>query len=634
MTVLPPTDTTRGRIVYQKIPPPRETLKPGDNVVATNACTAFTVEGLPQSYVQATGGSHFEVGDNFAIALSQGQLLLRGSGPGISVKTGLAQFIIPDGAIALIEGEPGHPTRFTLLSDPSNTGVLALADGNTYTVKAGEKLVAQPAMPVPAEGQPMLAQAPIIEAAPIVASVPEVTPPEVPAAITTPARKPVVASVPRPVHHGVRPRIAHHANPGIRYARLAVIQPPHLIARGMDVGQRRTTVVAHHSAPGHVMHRAHSGTAIASARQGHLIYTAPHGAAGVPQIANAATPAAKLAQTMPAKPTIVASNVPAIGFTGAVPVVSSAPGAVAIASAARVGGGSGVGGSNAVVVSSAAAKVANVLASNKLIQCAEPRILRQLGGGAAGGAKKPNEGLAEKYHGARSALPNANHADDIAMESGDGSVYQAVGYVEEVPAADAEVAQPADAPLVEAADGSLTLQSGTALIRPDKATTVHLPDGSVLIRAHAAVLVSVEDKITRVMNLYDKSTSGATLLVGRMSIPLVPGAEANLVNSNPDALGPVVMRDGIARRHMRLQAFGAGKYIATDEFSLISALNRNPRLSALKSGTSKERNLVNAMVKEAAALTLITDLIRGPYTAGSIAPVSTQLSDAASVQTY
>lgn len=587
--------------------------------------------------MQATGGSHFEVGDNYAIALSQGQLLLRGSGPGISVKTGLAQFIIPDGAIALVEGEPGHPTRFTLLSDPSNTGVLALADGNTYTVKAGEKLIAQPAMPTPAEGQPMLAQAPTIEAAPVIANVPEVIPPAVPAVINTPAAKPVVASVPHPVHHAVRPRIARHANPGIRYARLAVIQPPHLIARGLDVGQRRQTVVAHHTGPAHAIHRSHSGTVVAAARQGHLIYTAPRGASGVPRIANASTPAAKLATATPAKPVVVASNVPTTGITGTVPVVASTPSTAAIASVAGVGAGSGVGGGNGVVVSSAAAKVANVLASNKLIQCAEPRILRQLGGGAAGRGAKPNEGLAEKYHGARSALPKANHADDIAMESAEGSVYQAVGYVEEVPGTEgeaADAAQAADSALVEAADGSMTLHSGTALIRPDKTTTVHLPDGSVLIRAHAVVLVSVEDKITRVMNLFDKSTSGATLTVGRMSIPLVPGAEANLVTSNPDALGPVVMRDGIARRHMRLQAFGAGKYIATDEFSLISALNRNARLSALKSGTSKDRNLVNAMVKEAAALTLITDQIRGPYTAGSIAPVSSQLSDAASVQTY
>lgn len=142
-TGLPATDLTHGRLVYQKPVPELEILHPGDHVIATNSCSSYGIEKTSGSIVQAKKNSQLTVGATGDLYLKFGQFLLKGGPQGLAVRTRYTSFLLPEGAIALVDADAKAPTKIVMLDDTAGNGALVVAAGDTHILHKGERLIAE-----------------------------------------------------------------------------------------------------------------------------------------------------------------------------------------------------------------------------------------------------------------------------------------------------------------------------------------------------------------------------------------------------------------------------------------------------------------------------------------------------------
>lgn len=692
---LPPTDYTHSRNLWLKPQPELMTLKPGDKVITTNACIGYKIEGNEDSYVQTTKGAQFDVAEGGAINLNKGQILIRGGAEAVSVNTATASSIIPAQAIALVEASSVVPTRITLLDDPSQIGTLIFANGNTYMLRKGERLVAF--VPSPTSQAPN--------------------------------------------GSGVRINSASHANAPTPIASLP--------AQRNKRRKTNTTQVAHNTpryypspvgvrnsqmpgvvSYGYVRHPANNGTTVANAQGRQNSQQAKNQLPPNVVANNAAAGQGNLLNRQANQATTVANadNIDAETRAKIKQLVETEqPHPGELNGSAQASGANGAWNSG-LTVGTTSVPLERVIASSDLVQCSAPRIRHQLGvhGAGSGGGPK-NEGIAEKYKGARTSLPHPvqpvapvawlplpalpvmpvadnstanpqpkslnvqaeNPMPQSPVASNDGwqlpalplsanygtrrgpdvsAIYAAVARYQSVPMPmpmpapqtigasvpdAAEVAAafkqaldtgmtdsshyqavawqaPAVSPatgfgtadgdgLVRVSNGVYKLDSGDAFITPAEASRVDVPGASVFIGGHNCVFISVERRITRIMDLNDTTAKSVRVVYKQHLLPLYPGSELSIVDADQQRAGDIIMSDGIGRREMRILAFEDSSFVVIDDFSLTNAISNIPRLSDLYRSQSKEdRAYVASILKMAAILSYMYDPVKGPFTAATI----------------
>jgi hypothetical protein len=714
---LPPTDFTHGRNLWLKPQPELQTLKPGDKVITYNACIGYKIEGDEDSYVQSSRGAQFDVADGDVIDLHKGQILVRGGAEAVSVNTGIASSIVPAGAIALVEASGNAPTVITLLDDPSKIGTLVFFNGNSYMLRKGERLIAQG--PLPIVPQPGLAAG----SGAAIAN----------AGGAHPARRtlasthgrnggPLVASLPQPHYHN-----GHYAK----------------VPNNQPVYQPAPKGVQNNQMPGVVSYG----------------FIRHHSTVNKPQVASAGNQAGQSGNSTDTNKDLATANLDAdtqAQIKRLVDIEQPHPGDLSGSGAqgggaAAPGSGAGAGGGTAApTVATVSVPLGAVMASSNLVACASPKIRQQLGvggwGGGAGGTEPKKgqggqEGLAEKYKGARTSLPQpvkrtavvsslprpivpavftshtavaptpqpmalsldavlpsfataqpaaptgrqlpslplaANYAGRSAADI--SAIYQTVAryqgkalpvpqpqalsktvadpqaiasaYKQDLDASDRDDSHlqavawqaPTDSlsggahtteggGLVRVSDGVYKLDRGGAYVSPAEAARVDIPGGSVFVGGHNTVYISVEKRITRVMDLHDSSAKSVRVVYNQHLLPLYPGAELNIVDADQVHAGDVIMSDGIGRREMRILSFEEGGFVVVDDFSITNALANVPRLKELyRSDAKEDRASVAAMLKMAAILSYMYDPVKGPFTAAAIAP--TALAETLNMQVW
>jgi hypothetical protein len=152
--------------------------------------------------------------------------------------------------------------------------------------------------------------------------------------------------------------------------------------------------------------------------------------------------------------------------------------------------------------------------------------------------------------------------------------------------------------------GHYFLSSGTVLARGKEPLVVDTPQGSVAIKEDAVVIVSIQNRMTRILNLIDHHRKGVIATALNRTIDLAPGREAVLIDANAAQINRVVLDDGIGHKDMQAEQVDAGHGLIMGEFSMGDLLTQHPLLQQLRKSQDKEdQDLVKALMKTAASQT-------------------------------
>lgn len=153
-------------------------------------------------------------------------------------------------------------------------------------------------------------------------------------------------------------------------------------------------------------------------------------------------------------------------------------------------------------------------------------------------------------------------------------------------------------------EGHYFLSSGTVLARGKEPLIVDTPQGSVAIKEDAVVIISIQNKMTRIFNLIDHHRKGVVATALSRTIELSPGREAVLMDANATQVKRVVLDDGIGHKDIQIVQVDANHGLITGEFSMGDLLTQHPLLQRLRKSQEKvDRDLVKTLMKTAAAQT-------------------------------
>jgi hypothetical protein len=153
-------------------------------------------------------------------------------------------------------------------------------------------------------------------------------------------------------------------------------------------------------------------------------------------------------------------------------------------------------------------------------------------------------------------------------------------------------------------EGHYFLSSGTILARAKEPLIVDTAQGSIAIKDDAVVIISIQDKMTRIFNLIDHHRNGVVATALGKTIELSSGREAVLMDASADQVNRVVLDDGIGHKDIKIVQVDANHGLITGEFSMGDLLTEHPLLQRLRKSQEKEdRDLVKSLMKTAAAQT-------------------------------
>lgn len=158
--------------------------------------------------------------------------------------------------------------------------------------------------------------------------------------------------------------------------------------------------------------------------------------------------------------------------------------------------------------------------------------------------------------------------------------------------------------LTRVTDQHFKLDRGTVLLREDDRMQIDTPLGAVDFKPKAAALITVEQDITRVFDLYDSHIGCVQISVGKRNKMLSSGTEMSLVfATDPTEAQQIVLRDGIHRRQMKITSLGGQHFAVADECSIVDAMLKDPLLDRLhKSPEKADKRAYDKIIKTAAAL--------------------------------
>jgi hypothetical protein len=177
------------------------------------------------------------------------------------------------------------------------------------------------------------------------------------------------------------------------------------------------------------------------------------------------------------------------------------------------------------------------------------------------------------------------------------------------------VASVQDNQLTKIAEDMYELKDGDILMAPERTTKVKTAQGIVQIKKGAMVIIQAERKITRVLDLHDKSNSDVIVYFGQQTVKMQPGGEIALVEgSNRDAQKLMTRAENVAHRAMQFVPYEEGKIAVFSQFSMVDALGKHPILMQLRLSNDKaDEKLLDNLLKTTAAIFLSQRSDRGPY---------------------
>ncbi|HEY9868101.1 MAG TPA: hypothetical protein V6D08_02750 [Candidatus Obscuribacterales bacterium] len=171
-----------------------------------------------------------------------------------------------------------------------------------------------------------------------------------------------------------------------------------------------------------------------------------------------------------------------------------------------------------------------------------------------------------------------------------------------------------DSALVESDPKHYHLSQGSTLAEVRDGLRMETRHGTVFAKPGSVVLVSADDKITRVLNLADKHGGSVDFVVGKHVVPLAPGTELNILPRSARDAEALVWSDGIARRDLRITPVDSNLQLIINQVSIVDAFAKNPLLAGLRaSGSPADKSLARRIVRTAAVIALTSDRFKGPY---------------------
>ncbi|MBX9879478.1 MAG: hypothetical protein K2Y22_13540 [Candidatus Obscuribacterales bacterium] len=159
----------------------------------------------------------------------------------------------------------------------------------------------------------------------------------------------------------------------------------------------------------------------------------------------------------------------------------------------------------------------------------------------------------------------------------------------------------------------VTLKSGEALIATTRGKQ-QIAAGSYTVRvnAQATVVVSFENNVLKVANIYDKSPSSVQVETAGGTVSLGVGEEL-IIAPDEDTIAEAMQSDKLGRRNIKSHNLHISCRITHSEISLVSLLENNATVNQLVlSHDRDDRALANCILKTAACLMLSTAK-HGPY---------------------
>lgn len=156
------------------------------------------------------------------------------------------------------------------------------------------------------------------------------------------------------------------------------------------------------------------------------------------------------------------------------------------------------------------------------------------------------------------------------------------------------------------------LKSGSALVEAKEASDVIAGKSRASMKKGSLALFRVEGTTARCFVLL-----GTVKIHAGDKLRAEPnaGTEVVLADHHPDQ-HELLYRDELGRRNPKLHKLENGLFLATAEFSLVQALDREPLVAALvHSKEPRDKNLKNKLIKTAAVLNMVTSH-KGHYGTG------------------
>ncbi|MCI0364544.1 MAG: hypothetical protein L0219_11705 [Phycisphaerales bacterium] len=153
--------------------------------------------------------------------------------------------------------------------------------------------------------------------------------------------------------------------------------------------------------------------------------------------------------------------------------------------------------------------------------------------------------------------------------------------------------------------GVVTLRHGETLVDSNKPTVINAGDYKIAIDAGTIALVNREGSVTKVRNLYERSSRAIQVYIGGRIVHLSVGQEM-LIGPDDGSVTKALKAEQIGRRHIRSIDIPGGHTITRCEVSLVSLMNLTEILShMLNSKHSSDQAIAGKLMKMAAVLTQV-----------------------------
>lgn len=154
----------------------------------------------------------------------------------------------------------------------------------------------------------------------------------------------------------------------------------------------------------------------------------------------------------------------------------------------------------------------------------------------------------------------------------------------------------------------LTVSAGEVLVEPTETMAIHSPHAETHASKKSLVYERLDKNADHVFVLLGR----ANVHVGRHSTSLKSGDEVVVSPQEPTTND--IVGDEIGRRRLRLVKASNGFTVASTEFSLVHAIEREPLLySLVHSNSAASKAIKMRLIKMAAVLNFVTSR-HGPYT--------------------
>ncbi len=153
----PPGPPTQAVLAAVQGPAALQALAPGlPAVVAQNPCTAWFVQDMKESYLQATSGTELAVAQGKQLVMSNGSAIVKAGDESLTINPAKGEVTLKANAVALIESPENAPVRIVALDATEPDGVTVNVEGEKYTIAPGEELLISETNPLTVAQRPPL----------------------------------------------------------------------------------------------------------------------------------------------------------------------------------------------------------------------------------------------------------------------------------------------------------------------------------------------------------------------------------------------------------------------------------------------------------------------------------------------